>query len=465
MSRTINYNDTANAVPSGYDPNNSSYSSVSSSYPISNGYSDSSSTNYAYITCRTGSRAASYISYTFDVDIPNNATITSVNCLVKTRISSTNYISTAVMQLYSDSTAKGLTTDFRSTSATARTVSGGNDWTVNELQNIQIRCTATRGTSNTSRAAYIYFYGADLTIEYYVSGILYEINVSSNVPTVTISAQDNEVSSGDNTKVIINGDISNIKLLDNNVDVTQLITQGTIEPTYEVNTAPNADYGFNLINEWYVSQNKGIDSSAAVARVSLNLPVQCNVTFTFINYAEASYDFGIFGKIDTALSTDAFSSDNYGGDTTTDSGKEQLRLNSSTYNTSSEQTLSYTVSSGEHFIDVKFGKDQASASYNDTLQFKVSIDPLETIPSGNFYEYVLTNVQEDHTITIIQSGNNIFIKVNGSWVKASNILIKINGVWKSIDSVYSKENGTWTKNNDVSVIFNNNVNFINGGNT
>ena len=97
MSRIVNITDSVEAIPSGYSSTNSSYSSISSSYPITNAYTDTSSTSYAYITCNTGSRASTYVSFTFDFSsIPSGATITSVSASAKGRVSSTNYISTAV---------------------------------------------------------------------------------------------------------------------------------------------------------------------------------------------------------------------------------------------------------------------------------------------------------------------------------------------------------------------------------
>lgn len=126
MAQQISYSDTATLIPSGYSTANSSYSSISSNYPVTNGYTDANSTNYAYITCNTGSRATTYISYTFDVsEIPAEATIDSVACSAKGRVSSTNYISTAVFQLYANTTAKGSSTSARTTTATVYTLTPG----------------------------------------------------------------------------------------------------------------------------------------------------------------------------------------------------------------------------------------------------------------------------------------------------------------------------------------------------
>ena len=43
------------------------------------------------------------------------------------------------------------------------------------------------------------------------------------------------------------------------------------------------------------------DDTAAVCRVTFNVPVSATATFTFTNYSEQGYDFGVFGELDTAL--------------------------------------------------------------------------------------------------------------------------------------------------------------------
>ena len=94
--------------------------------------------------------------------------------------------------------------------------------------------------------------------------------------------------------------------LDNGVDISsQLVGHGNAIQTPTVATVQGASYGFNLNSNtgYYTSTNTGVADSAAVCRVTFNSPVRCLVTIQYINYAEAGNDFGIFGNIDTALST------------------------------------------------------------------------------------------------------------------------------------------------------------------
>jgi len=84
-----------------------------------------------------------------------------------------------------------------------------------------VRLTGKRGTSSTTRAAYLYFYGATLTINYSVNGIAYTIGATSNVSGTTVEPSTQEVMEGEDATVTIYTDaIDNIAVTDNDVDVT-----------------------------------------------------------------------------------------------------------------------------------------------------------------------------------------------------------------------------------------------------
>ena len=109
------------------------------------------------------------------------------------------------------------------------------------------------------------------------------------------------------------------------------------------------------------------------------------------------------------------------------------------YNKSSVQTLTYSMSAGEHYIDVKYSKDDASAANNDTLQFKVSITLNETAPT--YYGYDITNIQGDHTILVISSGGSD----PAFWFKVDN------NNWGEIQ-VWQKSSNGWVVVTDPAVI-------------
>lgn len=156
--------------------------------------------------------------------------------------------------------------------------------------------------------------------------------------------------------------------LDNGVDITSQLHGGTPTNAYTVSDyAPNADYGFTLNNStgYYVSTNDGVNKSASVARLNMDFESECLVTIQYINYAEANYDYGMFGKLDTAVATDGLTAGNNNSSPSDSTSNYQLAMAS---NSSSTQTITYEVPAGEHFIDIKYGKDDASESGNDNLQ-------------------------------------------------------------------------------------------------
>ena len=113
MSQQINIQDSVTLNPSGYSDLTSL--TTATNYPITNGYTDTSSTTYARLTISSG--ATGYVYFTFDTSaIPENATIDSIAATAKVRVSSTTTVTNTVCQLYSNTTAKGSNTTFASTS-------------------------------------------------------------------------------------------------------------------------------------------------------------------------------------------------------------------------------------------------------------------------------------------------------------------------------------------------------------
>ena len=203
-------------------------------------------------------------------------------------------------------------------------------------------------------------------------------------------------------------------------------------------------YGFTLNGStgYYVSNNNGISKSAAVARVDFYVPVAATVTFTYINYAEQGYDFGVFGNIDVALSNDYYAAGSNGA-TITDSSYK-LACNTSAHNTSSAQTLSYDMTAGNHSIWIKYSKDDASNSGNDTLQFKVAITLDEPFTPGTYWGYDIANIATNHNIVVVNvaTGPTMYVKLNGSWVEVSKAYRKVSGSWQQINLDQAFTSGT-----------------------
>ena len=429
-------------VPSSFDETNSQYNKSAGSNGvydtnyIENGLTPYTSTTRCALYAIQGSSAVSKMYYNFDCSsIPQNATITSVSCQFKGGTQGTSYYSQYIAQLCSGTNEKGSSQSITGSNSSPSTVTidGGSSWTRDELNNIKILFQVTRGTSNTTTDSTFSFFGATLTVNYTVPSEPYyeytitNINDDHNIvvsETIYIPPEEDpektyysltissinattdpvrgttRVESGDGQTITITpSDPQMTLILDNGVDVSSQLVQHGGAITSSITTVQGASYGFTYSSStgYYVSQNKGISKSAAVCKVNFNLPVRCLVTIQFINYAEQGYDFGVFGNIDATLSNNYYAAGS-GGATITDSNYK-LACNTSSYNSSSPQTLTYEIPSGEHFIYIKYSKDDASDDNNDTLQFKIlNIEPLE---ANNYYTYTLSNINQDHSLIFI----------------------------------------------------------------
>ena len=434
---------TFTGIPTSYDSSRSSYDSLYEGSPSDGLAGHTSSSRVCAYVARTANAEANLV-YNFDCSsIPNNATITSVTCIAGAACySNGQYFNTRTVQLYNGTTPKGTAVTITGTgnTNTAHNINGGS-WTREELNNIQIVVHIQRGNSTTQ--ASFSFWGATLSVEYTLPSshyykyelnnvtsahsivvkeyayippeedptkTYYNLTISSINATTEPSKGTTRVESGTNNTITIYPSDPLVTLVtDNGVDVSnQLVAHGGTIQNPTVTTASGASYGFNLNSStgYYVSQNTGVDKSAAVCVVNFDLPVRCLVTINYINYAEATYDFGIFGNIDVPLTNDYKTASGSMPDS-----NYKLACNTSTYNTSSVQTITYEIPSGEHQVYIKYTKDDATSSNNDTLQWKIaSIEPLET---NNYYTYTLSNISQDHSLIFI-FGNVSYYFVNSS---------------------------------------------------
>ena len=167
-------------IPNSYTNTGSYNFTVSTSnntYKISNAYTDADSTTYARLTLASNSNNARTSTMYMEFDksaisnLPSSATISSISANVRYAINNTTYVSAVSIQLHANTTAKG---DAVTTRSTTSATSGGakytitpGSWTMSELQNIRLYISATHNTSTNS--GYIYFYGADVTVNYSVT--------------------------------------------------------------------------------------------------------------------------------------------------------------------------------------------------------------------------------------------------------------------------------------------------------
>lgn len=392
-----------------------------------------SDTGYTYVKDGRNNTATGWINYDFDFsDIPVGAKINSVSikCYGSRENATTDSTHKAMFGAYYGNTLKGATQEFTSTSLSAITLSNIGTWTRDELQDAHLRFTVAYYGGR----VYGITWAVDWELEdagsnpYYYEYTLTNINESHEIivaqdiivppeedPEITyysttISSINAKTTPGRGTTRVESGSTQVVSIvpsdpqltlaLDNGVDVSsQLVAHAGTQPTSSVTTSDGASYGFaySASTGYYVSQNKGVSRSAAVCKLEFDLPVRCLVTIQYINYAEATYDFGVFGNLDVPLSSNYYSAGS-GGATITDTDYK-LACNTSSYNTSSVQTITYEIPAGNHFVYIKYSKDDATDSNNDTLQFRVS--NIELLESNYTYTYTLNNVNSDHSLVFI----------------------------------------------------------------
>lgn len=437
---------TIRLVPSTYYLSSSSYLSVSSASSM---YNNTDNTSYATVTNSRASTTSYYIylrGFNFS-SIPEGAIINSFTVKLKARESGVSTSTSYKPYLANGTTTINGSCDVITTTATTHTFTGITaDWEdiVGYGSDFGIRINCRRASRNTT--SYMYIYGAEIEVDYTIP-VYYDVTIN-NSTSATVTASDSSPLEGTDVEIKAST-ISGITIKDNGTDVTsQFVQRQETAESYDVVNVGSYGFELNSSTGYYVSNNKNIDKSAAVCRVDFHVPVSATITFTYINFAEQGYDFGVFGNIDVELSNNYYSAGSSGA-TITDSSYKRA-CNTSSYNTSSAQTLTYSMTAGDHSIWVKYSKDDASYDNNDTLQFKVAITLNEPFTPSTYYGYDITSISADHVIVVTSSGG------------VPTLYKKINGVWTEIATVYKKVNGAWVVQSDVTNVFQSGVNYKQG---
>ena len=406
---------------------------------------------WTYVKSNNGSTSETgYADFVFDFsDIPINATINSVQVKCYGAIENASQSNShADITLFSGSTQKSTLQKFTSSTNSSITISSPGTWTREELQEAKLRFAVgyyggrifgiTWNVTYTVTSVNPYYWTytlSNITSDHTIivsqaivippdedpQKTYYPITISSINASTDPGKGTNRIESGTSETITIYPSDPLITLItDNGVDVSsQLVAHGGTIPNPTVTTASGASYGFNLNSStgYYVSSNTGVDKSAAVCVVNFNLPVRCLVTISYINYAESTYDFGIFGNIDSPLTNNYKPANGSMPDS-----DYKLACNTSSYNTNSVQTITYEIPSGEHQVYIKYSKDDATSSNNDSLQWKIS--SIEALESNNYYTYTLSNVNQEHSLIFI-FGDVTYYFVNSS--TTSNCKLYPNG--------------------------------------
>ncbi len=412
------------------------------------GLNASSNTTYAQFAPPNGSLGYCY--YTFDTSsIPSTATSITVSCNVKTRVSNSSGITTANIQLYSSTTAKGSAYSFPTTTSTNVTaLTTGTSWTRNDLNDLKLRI---EGQKSTTSNRYLRFYGADITISYTYTLTTYDVTVT-NSTNATVTASDTAPIAGDDV-LIVTDTLSGITIKDNNTDVTSQFVQLTSSSdTYTPISNTNSNFTLSNIDNAYAGSDSGTYAQLTVAGSttgtiyfnfpSIDLPsgatvqsIACAVTLQF----------------NANNSTSGFTSSCqlYSGSTAKGSATNWVTSGSNvaktTYNLTTGTWSNSDLSSVRVYITATNSARQTQRyvyMYGATLTVTYEI-------SGTLYVYTISNISADHTIVVANAGSSgdiMYLKVNGGWVSCSK--------------VYKKVSGSWVEQSNLTNVFDSNTIYI-----
>ena len=425
---------TIRLVPSTYYLSSTSYLSISNA---TNMYNNTDNTSYATVTNSRTSTTSYYIylrGFNFS-SIPEGATINSFTIKLKARESGVSTSTSYKPYLANGTSAINGSCDVITTTVSTYTFTGiSADWDdiVSYGSDFGIRINCRRASRNTT--SYMYIYGAEILVDYTMP-VYHTVTVTGN--NVTPSGA-TSVLEGSSLRVKIT-ETARPTVTDNGVDVSSQLQQGQDSPESYTVSNVTTTYGFALNGSgYYESNNQGHASSCALARISFHMPVSGTITFSLINYAESTYDYGLLSNIDEQLTTNASADTSH------------VYWSGSSHNSSSVQTVTYQMSAGDHTIDAKYFKDQYTDSGNDSLQFKIAITLDETPTYDTYWYYDLSNIVADHTIVVTTGG------------ETSKLYAKINGSWVEVTKAYKKVNGSWVEQSDITTLFDSQTNYVKG---
>lgn len=412
--------------------------SISGSYPVTNAYTDETSTTYARYSISQSTTGSVY--FTFDTsDLPASATITSVTAKARARVSSTTRVTNTKCQLYTGTTAKGSNSTFATTTSppTAITLTAGT-WTRSELNDLRMFVGGTASSSTSSR--YIYFYGASVTITYTVA--TYDVTIS-NSTSATVTASASSVEAGSSV-TIVSDTLTGITVTDNGVNVTNQFVQGTGGTASSVPTSYTAGGSINGTN-YKSTIGKGSDTPNRTGNDYFST-VQGGSGSTYIDY---HFD---FSDIPEGATISSMSVTVKGHCESTSESREISRVQCYTGTTAKGSYVDMTDSTTDRVYTISNPGTWTRAELDDA-RIKHTIGVYGGLMSGatwtvayemDGYAYTITNVAANHAIVVTASGGGptLYVKLNGSWVQVQRAYKKQNGSWSQVAVNQAFSSGT-----------------------
>lgn len=434
--------ETTTLVPSGYTGVSNITTSTNTSYQVSNGYKGSGDTS-TYARLQMGTSTTGYLYYTFDTsEIPSTATITSISGTVTVRVSSTTRVTNTVCQLYSGTTAKGSNVTFASTTTNNTvTLSPGSSWTRNDISDLRLRIGGTGSSS--SQTKYIYFYGATINITYSVTA--HDVTLS-NSTSATVTLSETAVADGGDVE-IFTSTLTGITIKDNGNDITNQFSQ---VPDTTVSAVPSSNFtlGYSSSGTAFYQSSSTSSTSWLEYAIGHSAESPYSTSNTSNTYAKPegetawiNYHFD-FSEIPAAATIKSVGVKVYGAreNSSVDSthvAKFQCYSGSTAKGSSQE----FTSTSNSLVTVSDVGTWTRSELQDAQLRFAVGyyggrmLGITWTVSyEVDGYIYTITNVTADHAIVVSYTGSgpDMYIKLNGTWTKATRAYRKVSGTWTQV---------------------------------
>jgi len=393
-----------------------------------------------------GSSSTAYIAYSFEFDIPASATINSVECQVKGHAENTSR-STANLQLYAGTTAKGSVSKFTSTSAQTVTLTTGT-WTRSEIDNMTLRFTIGYygGLVN----------GATVTVTYTYESVTYK---------VTSSVSGNGTISPSGETSVEKGEEYTLTITPTNKTETVTATQDGVDITSQlVAHGMGGTLGAVPAN---VTTN-GIQSGESYAEYAVGHTAESPYSSTSNMYASqsstgyAAYSFD-FSSIPSNATIESIEVRCY--------GHRESSTISSTYVSQCVLYQGSTAISDE--VDFPSTSDSMITVTPTDLPTRSELDDVTLRHFVGYYGGLVLGITfevtystgtgiDHYTYTFTVSSDTTIAVTIGSSGRTDTAYLKINGSWVAVSKVYKKVSGAWVQQSNLQDVFDTSTKYVKG---
>lgn len=385
-----------------------------------------------------GSSSTAHIDYSFEFDIPATAEISSVECQVKGHCENTSR-STANLQLYAGSTAKGSVSKFTSTSAQTVTLTTGT-WTRSEIDSMTLRFVIGYygGLVN----------GATVTVTYTYNSVTY---------TVTSTLSGNGSISPSGATEVESGEEYTLTITPTNKSETVTVTKDGTDITADlVAHGSEASGTFTADNV----TTSGIQSGSSYAEYAVGYSAEnpnnsddnMYASSSSTGYAAYSFDFSNIPSNATIESVEVRCYGHRESSTISSTYVSQciLYVGSSAisdavdFPSTSDSLITLTPNSSITRSQLDNLIVRHYVGYYGGLVNGITVEVIYSTGTGvDHYTYTYT-VTASATIAVVigsQAEPKLYKKVNGAWVEVTKAYKKVNGSWTEIAITAAFESG------------------------